>query len=237
MHCRIGHANDYGDIVPGTGIHDAATGTSKEMTKIMQPASEAPKIAAVILHFISKIPASKELTSKSPADVARGKANKAAAKAALASGAIALPPGPIGWLTILPELVAVWKIQSQLVSDIAAIYGKRASLTQEQMIYCLFRHTAAQVFRDLIVRVGERVLVRRASLRVMQSIAEKIGVKVTQHALGKGLSRWIPVIGAVGIGAYAYYDTAQVAATAIELFESDMEFDIGEDDPAAIPLN
>lgn len=208
--------------------------TSKEIATIPQPLPEAPKIATAILDFISKIPTSKELASKHPSDVARGKANKAAAKAALASGAIALPPGPIGWLTILPELVAVWKIQSQLVSDIAAIYGKRASLTQEQMIYCLFRHTAAQVFRDLIVRVGERVLVRRASLRVMQSIAKKIGVKVTQRALGKSLSRWIPVLGAVGIGAYAYYDTAQVAATAIELFESDIEFDVEKDDLAAI---
>ena len=55
----------------------------------------------------------------------------------------------------------------------------------------------------------------------MQSIAEKVGIKISQRALGKGLSRWIPVIGAVGVGAYAYYDTAQVAATAIELFESD----------------
>ena len=82
----------------------------------------------------------------------------------IASGVIALPLGPIGWLTILPELIAVWKIQSQLVSDIAAIYGKRASLTQEQMIYYLFRHTAAQVFGDVVVRVGERVLVRRVSL-------------------------------------------------------------------------
>ncbi len=203
---------------------------SKEITKIEQPVSEAPKIATAILNFVSKIPASRELASKTPAEVARGKANQAAAKAALASGVIALPPGPIGWLTILPELIAVWKIQSQLVSDIAAIYGKRASLTQEQMIYCLFRHTAAQVFRDLVVRVGERVLVRRASLRVMQSIAEKIGVKVTQQALGKGLSRWIPVVGALGIGAYAYYDTAQVAATAIDLFERDIELESDKED-------
>ena len=148
----------------------------------------------------------------------------------IASGVIALPPGPIGWLTILPELIAVWKIQSQLVSDIAAIYGKRASLTQEQMIYYLFRHTAAQVFGDVVVCVGERVLVRRVSLKVMQSIAEKIGVKVTQHAIGKGLSRWIPVIGALGIGAYAYYDTAQVAASAIDLFEREIELESDKQD-------
>ncbi len=195
--------------------------SSKEIAKIAQPTTAAPKIATAILDFISKIPSSAEQASNTPKEVARVKANKAAAYAALASGAIALPPGPIGWLTILPELVTVWKIQSQMVADIAAIYGKNASLSQEQMIYCLFRHTAAQAFRDLTVRVGERVLVKQASLKVMQSIAEKVGVKISQRALGKGLSRWIPVIGAVGVGAYAYYDTAQVAATAIELFESD----------------
>lgn len=203
---------------------------SKEITGIVQPVSEVPKIATAILNFVSKIPASVERASNTPAEVARRKANQAAAKAALASGVIALPPGPVGWLTILPELIAVWKIQSQLVSDIAAIYGKRASLTQEQMIYCLFRHTAAQVFRDVVVRVGERVLVRRVSLKVMQSIAEKIGIKVTQHALGKGLSRWIPVIGALGTGAYAYYDTAQVAASAIDLFEREIELESDKQD-------
>ncbi|MGH8106983.1 MAG: EcsC family protein [Arenimonas sp.] len=192
---------------------------SKEIAKIAQPA--ASQIADVILDFISKIPSSAEQASNTPKDIAREKANKAAAYAALASGTLSLPPGPLGWLTILPDLLAVWKIQSQMVADIAAIYGKTASLSKEQMLYCLFRHLTAQAFRDLTVRVGERVLVKPASLKVMQSIAEKVGVKISQRALGKGLSRWIPVIGAVGVGAYAYYDTAQVAATAIELFESD----------------
>ncbi len=200
--------------------------SSREIAKISQPEAAAPKIATAILDFISKIPASTEQASITPKQVAREKANKSSAYAALASGAIALPPGPLGWLTILPELLAVWKIQSQLVADIAAIYGKKATLSQEQMMYCLFRHTAAQAFRDLTVRVGERVLVKQASLKVMQSIAKKVGVKISQRALGKGLTRWVPIVGAVGVGAYAYYDTAQVAATAIELFESELEISV-----------
>lgn len=99
------------------------------------------------------------------------------------------------------------------------------------MIYCLFKHSAAQVVRDLVVRVGERVLIRRASLRVMQTLARKIGVSVTQRAIGKGISRWVPLVGAVGVGGYAFYDTVQVAATTTELFKNlsklsaDQEFD------------
>lgn len=183
------------------------------------------RITEAILHFLGKIPETEHLESRTPAQAARSVANSAAAKAATTAGAFALPPGPLGWLTILPELAMVWKIQGQMVADIAGIYGKTTLLSREQMIYCLFRHAAAQAVRDLVVRVGERYFVRRVSLRAFEAIAKKVGIKVTQHAVGKGLSRWLPVIGALGVGAYAYYDTAQVAKTAIELFESEIEIE------------
>lgn len=109
-----------------------------------------------------------------------------------------------------------------MVADIAAIYGKKSTLTQEQMLYCLFRHTAAQAVQDIVVRVGERFLVRRASLKTLQMVAQRVGVHVTQRAIGKGISRWLPIVGAAGVGAYAYYDTGRVAATAIELFEKEI---------------
>lgn len=109
-----------------------------------------------------------------------------------------------------------------MVSDIAAIYGKKSTLTQEQMLYCLFRHTAAQAVRDIVVRVGERFLVRRASLKTLQMVAQRVGVHVTQRAIWKGISRWLPIVGAAGVGAYAHYDTRRVAATAIELFEKEI---------------
>ena len=188
----------------------------------------ASKIASAILGFIANTPTSRQRSSSSPEDSAKKIANKAAATAATVAGTLALPPGPLGWLTILPEMVGVWKIQAQMVADIAALYGKTATLTQEQMLYCLFKHSAAQVLRDLVVRVGERVIIKHASLRVMQSIAQKIGVKVTQRVIGKSLSRWLPIVGALGVGAYAFYDTAQVASTAIELFSQEI-------DPATSP--
>ncbi len=186
-------------------------------------AKVAARIADMVLRYIRRIPSSSEKKSRTPAQAARSRANSAAAKAALAAGSLALPPGPLGWITILPEMAAVWRIQSQMVSDIAAIYGRKSTLTEEQMVYCLFRHSAPQAVRDLIARMGGRVLVKRTSLAFMQTIAKKIGIKLSQKVLGKGLSRWIPVAGALGVGAYAYYDTAQVAATAIDLFAREIE--------------
>lgn len=183
------------------------------------------RIAAAILDLIGHPPASGESRSDDPDGRARAIANAAAAKAALAAGGLALPIGPLGWLTILPELLAVWRLQAQMVADIGAAYGKDARLTREQMLYCLFRHAAAQIVRDLVVRVGERALVRRASAAVLQGVATQVGARLARRAAGAGLARWLPVAGALGVGAYAYYDTGQVARTAIELFRCDIDLE------------
>jgi hypothetical protein len=112
-----------------------------------------------------------------------------------------------------------------MISDIAAAYGKHSDLGREQMLWCLFRHTAAQAFRDLVVRVGDRLLFRRVTYSVAERIAKTVGIKVTQRAVGQGISRWLPVVGAMGVGAYAYYDTGQVARTAIAMFNASIETD------------
>jgi len=202
---------------------------SQQVPVVIAP-HEHGRIAEAILDFVSQVPDSKVGSSKDPASEARRLANRAAQRAALTAGSLALPPGPLGWLTLLPELIAIWKIQGQLVSDIAAAYGRHATLGREQRMWCLFRHTAAQAFRDLVVRMGDRLVFQRMSYGVAQRVAKQVGVKLTQRTLSKGLSRWLPVIGALGVGAYAYYDTGQVASTAIEMFEGEMT--IGEDGEA-----
>jgi len=182
---------------------------------------EHGRLTAAILDFASQIPGSQVHRGLHPEAKARELASQAARKAGITAGSLALPPGPLGWLTVLPELVAIWRIQAQMVSDIAAAYGQHASLGREQMLWCLFRHTAAQAFRDLVVRMGDRLLFRQLSATVAERVARRIGVSLSQRAVGAGISRWLPVVGAAGVGAYAWYDTRNVARTAIELFGSD----------------
>lgn len=213
--------NSGGNKIPAKGVKADARAGQIAGTKIQHENGEPhTKLVEAILNFIGHIPDTSEPFSEHPDVRARSIASAAALKAATTAGALALPPGPLGWFTILPELIAIWKIQAQMVADIAGTYGKQAFLTREQMLYCLFRHAAVQAVRDLVVRVGERFLVRRVSLRVFQNIAKKIGVRVTQRVIGKGISRWLPLIGAVGVAGYSYYDTGQVAKTTIELFRS-----------------
>jgi hypothetical protein len=109
-----------------------------------------------------------------------------------------------------------------MVADIAAVYGKAVLLTREGMIHCLFKHAAAQAVRGMVVRAGQGILVRRASAELLNVVIGRVGVSLTERIASKALSRWIPVLGAVGVGAYAFYDTRQIAETAVDMFESEV---------------
>jgi len=188
----------------------------------MKP-EETGSIPKILQQLIEYIPFSSEPASSDPKVRSRRLGSIAAMKAAAFSGALSMPPGPLGLLTLIPDLIGIWRIQAQLVADIAAVYGKTTWLTKEGLLYCLFRHGAAHALRDVVVRSGERLLIRQVTFRSMESLLQKVGLRVSQRLTAKAVARWLPIIGAVGVGAYAYYDTGEVAKTAIETFEAELK--------------
>ncbi len=98
-----------------------------------------------------------------------------------------------------------------MVKDIAEIFNKQVTSTRKQMLYCLFKHTTGQGARDAIIKIGAHMVIK------------KIEISTRKHIAKKAIARCIPLVGAVGVGAYAYYDTARVGKTAIELFSSNIE--------------
>jgi uncharacterized protein (DUF697 family) len=123
-------------------------------------------------------------------------------------------------LTVLPDLLAIWRLQAQMVADIAGLYGRDLQLTRSHMVYCLFRHATTQLARDVLVRAGERVLVRQLSTGALRSALTSAGMAVTQRVAGTAASHWLPLAGAVAVAGYAYFDTMQVARTAVALLET-----------------
>ena len=181
------------------------------------PASaSAPEreVTGLIERVIADVPMPRVEAVANPTDVADQIARDAARNAALVSASLALPPGPLGMLTVLPDLFIIWKIQRQLVADIFALHGRTVELTRTHMLYCLFRHMASQVLRDVVVRAGERAIVRQLSSQALRSMLGSLGFTVTRRLAGTSASRWVPLAGAAAVGAYAYWDTLQVARTA-----------------------
>ena len=185
------------------------------------PAGAPPRaVTGVIERVIADIPAPRTHAVRDAAGAAEKIARDAAQKAARVSGSLALPPGPFGLLTVLPDLFLIWKIQRQMVADIFALHGRSAELTRTHMLYCLFRHMASQVLRDVAVRTGQRVVVEQLASGALKSTLSTLGASVTQRLAGTAATRWVPLAGAAAVGAYAYWDTLQVAKTARRLLEA-----------------
>lgn len=222
----------WADAHPGTK-DPVATRKTPDPVKGMEPSASHEDLALpgrqnwldLIENVATSIPSSAEPPSANPKPRAGEIVRVAGLKAGALSATLALPPGPIGMLTVIPDLIKVWQIQQQMVADVAACYGKSAQLNRQMMVYCLFRHGAAMLLRDVVARVGERIIVKQAGLRVIQQTLRKVGVHVTQKAVGKSLSRWLPVIGPVLIGGYSLIDTRNVGKTAIDTFSRQIEIE------------
>jgi hypothetical protein len=122
-----------------------------------------------------------------------------------------------------------------MVADIFALHGRTAELTSAHMLFCLFRHLASHVLRDVAVRAGERVLIQQLSAGALKDAVTRLGSSIAQRVAGKATSRWIPVVGAAAVGAYAYWDTLQVARTARNLLEQPATAQEPSVEPAKAP--
>jgi hypothetical protein len=187
-------------------------------TSLPVPHEKLPRdVEGMIERVIADVPLPRTHPVADPDHQAEIIAKAAAKRAALLSGSLALPPGPFGMLTVLPDLYLIWKTQRQMIADIFALYDRTAELTRVHMLYCLFRHAASHVLRDVVVRAGQRVVVQQMSGGALRSIVSKVGVNVTKRVAGTAAGRWVPLAGAAAVGAYAYWDTLQVARTARRL--------------------
>ena len=192
-------------------LHPALPAASSDRTRAL---------TGVIERVISAVPAARTHAVSDAAKSAEQIARSAAQKAALLSGSLALPPGPLGMLTVLPDLYLIWKVQRQMVADIFGLHGRSAELTRTHMLYCLFRHLASHVLRDVAVRTGQRVMIQQLSSGALKSALTSIGSSVARRLAGTAAGRWVPLAGAAAVGAYAYWDTLQVAKTARRLLEA-----------------
>lgn len=161
------------------------------------------RVAKLLQASVLRVPVSREPAHPNPEARAEEIIQSAAVKAATVSGSLALPPGPLGLMTLLPDLVIVWRIQAQMVADVAGAFGQRAMLNREHLARCLFKHAASQVVRDVAVRVGERVITRQAPTRLLGRVLQRVS---------------LPVIGTIGVATYAFKDTQGVGRAAVDLF-------------------
>lgn len=176
------------------------------------------KIKDILFEVISNIPESGFEHSSDPYSKSKVVIRQTAIKAAMMSAGFSLPSGPVSILTIIPDLLGIWNLQKSMIADIAALHGKKAILTKEQLLYCLFRHSASQVFRDIFVKTGTKATIEKAVAQTFETLLERIGLHIAKRTGSGLLYRVIPFIGTAGAAFYAYADTEQVGNVALKYF-------------------
>ena len=146
------------------------------------------------------------------------------------SGGASLIPGPWGMAAVIPELTLVIRNQIQMVYDIGVANGKQAQLTKE-LLMGIFITAMGSSAGSLLTIHGGKILVRRASLQVIQKIIAMLGGRVTQQVIKSTVSKWLPFVGAGAMAAWTGYMTKNIGEKANELFKLEIE-----DDPQTLDI-
>lgn len=153
-------------------------------------------------------------------DAIPGLVRKASLQTASISASLALPGGITGLLTLIPEILAIWKIQAQLIANIAFIHGKDSRVTKEQMLWCMFRQVGYSFVKEFVFQQGSTFIVRRLHDAAWQQALQKVGLGLVQKYGTRWLGKIIPIAGTVSAGTLSYYDTRRAARRAEELYAS-----------------
>lgn len=144
------------------------------------------------------------------------------------SGAASLVPGPWGMLAVVPELMLVIRNQLKLIYDIGAAQGQKE--IPNELLLGVFVSAAGSSAGSLLIMHGGKVLVRRASLQVMQKMITLLGGRITQQALKSAVSKWLPGIGAAAMAAWTGYLTKKIGEKAREVFQHEIVNDLATGD-------
>jgi hypothetical protein len=150
---------------------------------------------------------------------------KAARKAFLLSTAAGLPPGPLGWLTILPEIMALLKIQINLIYKIAKYFHSETKVNKTIILLILSNAMGVALKHKAIQKIGTRVIVKTLGTSAMRNILKGVGLRISGRILQRGLFRWIPFVLAPVFGAFSYSITKKVGREAETLLSQNIDFE------------
>ena len=110
-----------------------------------------------------------------------------------------------------------------MLYDIGRAYGHK-QINKELLLSLLMAGGGAGA-GGLITIVGGKVIVKRASLKVIQAIVKALGGKILQSTLKSLFAKWVPLVGAAGMGIWARYTTNKLGEHAREIFSKQIVFE------------
>jgi hypothetical protein len=150
---------------------------------------------------------------------------KASRAAFLISTGAGIPTGPMGLATIVPEVVALIKLQINLIFKVAKFHQQEAKVNKTIILTVLGVAMGVVLKHALINKVGTRLIVKSLSAEGAKRITMEIGEKFATGLLKRGLGRWIPLMLAPVFGYLSLSMTRKVGREAESLFSHELEVD------------
>jgi hypothetical protein len=131
-----------------------------------------------------------------------------------------------GFVTLVPDLVALAWIQSRLVFFVAAAYGydPRDRMRPAELLVLTEVYSDVTAARDALDGAGRHMALAYAQSRLAgrgrqdNRLITSLAAFVGRHAAEKGLGRWIPFIGAPINAVANELDTRRLADRAIVFY-------------------
>jgi hypothetical protein len=151
--------------------------------------------------------------------------DSAAARAFRVSTVLGLIPGPVGIMAILPEVVAITKIQINLIHRIARYHGKSEEVNLEMVLLILGNVFGVAAGEALTRKAGTALVIRSVNSRLIKQIARRIGNRMVDTVAEKAIGRWIPMMSAPLFGYLSKSLTRRIGREANRLLTLDLEID------------
>lgn len=164
-------------------------------------------------------PSNVDIEGKDPESMKSAACKKAFTLTTIAS----LPPGPLGIISIIPELIGLTKLQVNLVYSIAEYYHKEHQVNATILLMVFGNEAGIKFGSEIAGKQGSKYIVKALTSETVKKIAEKIGVKITARAATKAVVKFIPFVTAPILGYFSSGMTKKIGEYAINFFSQYVE--------------
>ena len=138
------------------------------------------------------------------------------------SGISGMAPGPFGFLTIIPELKFTIENQIVMIYDIGVANGKEEHMSKETVLALAMQSGFGAAGINALARQGEKILIKKASVKVFQQMAKVLGIKLSAGVVKSAVAKFVPLLGGVAIGIWVKYTTTKIGENSALILSKDI---------------
>ncbi len=188
--------------------------------------SKSKKLDTWFFDLLSNFsPNSTEIEGKTPKELINHATWKTSTVAFIAN----LVPGPIGYAVIIPEILAVTKIQLNLIDAIARHYGKSAENYNTAVVYifanALGLKLGKKYLKKTATKLGTKLVVRIVRNETLKKLAQKIGLRLSARIAAGLVKIGVPFLLAPVFTIVTYKLTKKIGKEADSFFSNEITYE------------